>query len=196
MADILGSTASGAASGAAMSGGNPYAIAGGAAIGLVTGLMGASAEKKAQQAKAAALAKQAERRLFKGRQEAQGIKTQGQLSQTSYMADALSRGISREILVQDMGMDEIANRATYEANLAMEDAEYEAQMIREDIDASNANFRSGQRASLLEGGLSALGTYARYQEASGGRETRQAEKKYAQEKKQSQIRSVQLGVDI
>lgn len=176
MADILGSTASGAATGASLSGGNPYAVAAGAALGLASGLMGASAEKKAQRAKAAALAKQAERRLSKGRQEAQGIITQGQLSQTSYLTDALSRGVSREILSQDVNIDELTNRATYEANLAMEDAQYEAQMIREDIEASNANFRSNQRASLLEGGLNALSTYARYQEASGARETSAAEK--------------------
>ena len=176
MADILGSTASGAASGAALGGGNPYAIAGGAAIGLVTGLLGAKAEKKAQAAKAAALAKQAERRLAKGRQEAMGIKTQGQLNQTSFAADYLSRGGSREVLAQDMGMDEIANRATYEANIALEDAQYEAQMIREDIDASNANFKSNQRASLLEGGLKALDTYARYDSASEDSKIRKAEK--------------------
>lgn len=189
MADILGSTASGAASGAAMSGGNPYAVAAGAAIGLATGLMGASAEKKAQRVKAAALAKQAGRRLAKGRQEAMGIKTQGQLNQTSFAADYLSRGGSREILAQDMGMDEIANRATYEANLAMEDAQYEAQMIREDIDASNANFRSNQRASFLEGGIRALDTYARYDSASEGSKIRKAEK--------SKLMNARLsGVDI
>lgn len=174
MADILGSTASGAASGTAISPGWGTLIGG--AIGLASGLMGASAEKKAQRAKAAALAKQAERRLSKGRQEAMGIKTQGQLNQTSYVSDALSRGVSRQILSQDMAMDEIANRATYEANLALEDAQYEAQMIREDIDASNANFRSNQRASFLEGGLKALDTYARYDSASEGSKIRKAEK--------------------
>lgn len=176
MADILGSTASGAASGAALGAGNPYAIAGGAALGLVTGLLGAKAEKKAHAAKSAALAKQAERRLAKGRQEAMGIKTQGQLNQTSYAADALSRGISRQILSQDMSMDEIAARATYEANIALEDAQYEAQIIREDIDALNANYKSNKKASLLEGGLRALDTYARYDSASEASDIRKAEK--------------------
>lgn len=175
MADILGSTASGAAAGASF--GGPWGAAIGGAAGLGIGLLGANAEKKAQRAKAAMLAKQAERRLMKGRQEALAIKTQGQLDQTSYAADYLSRGGSREILAQDMSMDEIANRATYEANLALEDAQYEAQMIREDIDASNANFRSSQRASFLEGGLNALDTYARYDRASEGSDIRKAEKK-------------------
>lgn len=165
MASVLESTASGAATGATIGGG--YGALIGGAIGLGAGLMGASAAKKAAAARAAALSKQADRRLAKGRQEAMGIKTQGQLSQSSFAADYLSRGGSREILAQDQGLDEIANRATYEANLAMEDAQYEAQMIRDDVEATKANARDTYRASLLEGGLGALSTYAEYTKVSG-----------------------------
>lgn len=164
MADILGSTASGAATGTAISPGWGTLIGG--TVGLTAGLMGASAAKKAAAARAAALSKQAERRLAKGRQEVMGIKTQGQLSQTSFAADYLSRGGSREILAQDQGLDEIANRATYEASLAMEDAQYEAQMIRDDVEATKANARDAYRSSLLESGLGALSTYAEYKKVS------------------------------
>ena len=162
-ASVLESTAGGAAAGASF---GPWGAAIGGAIGLGAGLMGASAAKKAAAARAAALSKQADRRLAKGRQEAQSIKTQGQLSQTSFAADYLSRGGSREILAQDQGLDEIANRATYEAGLAMEDAQYEAQMIRDDVEATRTNARDAYRASLLEGGLGALSTYAEYKKVS------------------------------
>lgn len=162
-ASVLESTASGAAAGASF---GPWGAAIGGAIGLGAGLMGASAAKKAAAARAAALSKQAERRLAKGRQEAMGIKTQGQLSQTSFVADYLSRGGSREILAQDQGLDEIANRAAYEANIAMEDAQYEAQILRDDVEAVRTNARDTYRASLLEGGLGALSTYAEYKKAS------------------------------
>lgn len=164
MAGILESTASGALAGGAVGGG--YGALAGGAIGLVGGLMGASSAKKAANAKAAALSKQAERRLAKGRQEAMGIKTQGQLNQSTFAADYLSRGGSREILAQDQGLDEIANRATYEANLAMEDAQYEAQTIRDDAEATKANARDSYRASILESGLGALSTYAEYKKVS------------------------------
>jgi hypothetical protein len=163
MASILESTASGAASGAVIGGG--YGALAGGVIGLGAGLLGASAAKKAANAKANALSAQANRRLTKGKQEAMGIKTQGQLNQTSFAADYLSRGGSREILAQDMGMDEIADRATYEANLAMEDAQYEAQMIREDASAIRTNAKNEQRASILEAGLGGLSTYAEYKKA-------------------------------
>ena len=164
MASILESTASGAATGTAISPGWGTVIGG--AVGLTAGLLSASAAKKASAAKAAALSKQAERRLSKGKQEAMSIKTQGELSQTSFAADYLSRGGSREILAQDQGLDEIANRASYEANLAMEDAQYEAQMIREDVEATRVNARDAYRASLLESGLGALSTYAEYKKVS------------------------------
>ena len=134
----------------------------GGGLSLIAGIEAASRNRKSTNLKAEAFANQAKRRLQKGQMEADSLRTQGMLNQTSYAADFLSRGGSREVLAQDRGLDEVSNRASFEAQLALEDAAYEAQTLNEDASAMRRNAKDEYRSSILQAGLGALGTYTNY----------------------------------
>ena len=109
-----------------------------------------TSEKKSLEARASSLRQQAERRLSKGAQEAGAIKTQGELSKTSMATGLLSSGaMTRGDLSQDMTLDEISNRARIEADIALEDASYEANIMRQDASAYEKQGKNAVFGSIL-----------------------------------------------
>ena len=113
--------------------------------------MQGQAEKKANNARARALQAQAERRLNKGKTEAELIRSQGGRDQTSLMADKLSAGSSRRAVAESGALEEIASRAKFEAEMALEDAQYEAQTLREDAFATTSQNKYIDNSTLLSG---------------------------------------------
>lgn len=142
-----------------------------AAIIAATGLqlagqfMQAQAEKSANKARARALQAQAQRRIDKGTMEANLITSQGGRDQTSLLASRLSSGSSRRAVAESGALEDIANRAKFEADLALEDAQYEAATLREDAGALQAQNKYNDIAALLGGGSTILGNYYQYKVA-------------------------------
>lgn len=121
-------------------------------IKITSDILGGLSQRKALKSRAGALRAQAERRLSKGKAEAASITTQGKLSQTQFATQALTSGaMTRENLAQDMTLEEIANRAKIEADIAMEDAQYEATMMREDASAYEKQAKGALFSSILGG---------------------------------------------
>ena len=126
------------------------------------------AQKKANKTKARALQAQAERRLAKGKTEAELTIAQGGRDQTSLMADRLSSGSSRRALAESGALEEIASRAKFEADMVMEDAQYEAQMIREDAGATLAENKYADTATALSSAGTILSNSYQYKLARKG----------------------------
>lgn len=124
--------------------------------------MQGQAEKSANKAKARALQAQAARRLSKGRMEADLIIAQGGRDQTSLLADRLSSGSSRRAVAESGALEEIASRAKFEADMALEDAQYEAQTLREDAQMTTAQNKYIDIATLLGGGATILSNKYEY----------------------------------
>jgi len=157
---VLASGASGAAMGSAF---GPWGTAIGAGLGVAGGLLSASAEKKAAAAKAAALEKQAQRRLAQGQSQSLAIKGQGQMDQTTQATRMISSGgATRTEAAADSSLAEIANRAQNESVIALQNAEYDAQNIREDINAINQDSRSNQTAAYINAATTILGAAGNY----------------------------------
>lgn len=124
--------------------------------------MQGQAEKSANKARARALQAQAERRLRKGRMEADLITAQGGRDQTSLLASSLSEGSSRRAVAESGSLEEIARRAKFEADMALEDAQYEAQTLREDAQMTTAQNKYIDIATLLGGGATILSNKYNY----------------------------------
>lgn len=158
--NILASGASGAAAGSAF---GPWGTAIGAGLGVAGGLMAASAEKKAAAARAASLEKKAQRRLDQGKAQADAIKGQGQMDQTTLATKMISSGgATRSEAASDSSLAEIANRAQNESIVALQNSQYDAQSIREDIDAINQDSKSNQTASYINAASTILGAAGAY----------------------------------
>lgn len=170
-ADIATGTASGALAGSSF---GPVGTAVGAGIGLVGGIMSSNSKKKAAKARADMLKKQADRRIKQGEQEAQNIFDIGQRDQTAYAAQSATAGRSRTLAHLDMGLEIIATRAANELSLALENAQYEAEMIRADAEASIRNSRSEQTADYLNMGAGLLRQYGEYNNRYGATSSAQA----------------------
>jgi len=152
--------ASGAAAGSAF---GPWGTAIGGTIGLVGGLMADSAERKRAKARAAALEAQAQRRLLQGNIEAQNAIGQGGMDQTTFASRALSSGaVDRTSLAAGNSLQEIANRAQYEADTALENAKYEADLIRQDASAIQADSKAQSTANYINAASSILDIYGKY----------------------------------
>lgn len=122
-------------------------------------------EKKANKARAKALSIQAQRRLDKGKLEADLIKAQGGRDQTSLLANRLSSGASRRAVAESGALEDIASRAQFEADMALEDAQYEAQAIRDDVGAINAQNKYIDTATILGGTSTVLSNTYNYRAA-------------------------------
>jgi len=156
----ISGAASGAAAGSAF---GPWGTAIGAGIGLAGGLMADSAERKKAKARAAALESQAQRRLLQGDIESKNILGQGGMDQTSFATRALSSGaVDRTSLAAGSSLQEIANRAQADATAALENANYEANLIRQDAQAITADAKSNSTANYFNAAASILDIYGKY----------------------------------
>lgn len=124
--------------------------------------MQGQAEKSSNKAKARALQAQAARRLSKGRIEADLITAQGGRDQTSLLADRLSSGSSRRAVAESGALEEIASRAKFEADMALEDAQYEAETMRQDSSTMLAQNRYIDMATILGGTSTVLSNKYNY----------------------------------
>lgn len=124
--------------------------------------MQSQAEKSSNKARARALQAQAARRLSKGRMEADLITAQGGRDQTSLLADRLSSGSSRRAVAESGALEEIASRAKFEADMALEDAQYEAETMRQDSSAMLAQNRYIDMATILGGTSTVLSNKYNY----------------------------------
>lgn len=162
-------TVSGAASGAALGTSvlPGWGTAIGAGVGAFGGMLADKAERKKAAARAAALENQAQRRLMQGEAQAAAIKGQGQMDQTSLATRMLSSGaMTREGMAQDVSLSEIANRAQNESIIAIQNSQYDAQNIRQDIGAMNEDIRASKTASYFDAANSILGTVGKFNEKS------------------------------
>lgn len=125
-------------------------------------VMQSQAEKSANKAKARALQAQATRRLAKGKLEADLITAQGGRDQTSLLTDRLSSGSSRRAMAESGALEEIASRAKFEADMALEDAQYEADTLRQDSSALLAQNRYMDMATILGAGSTIVENKYRY----------------------------------
>lgn len=157
---ILSGMGAGAATGAAASGFNPYAIAGGALIGGITSFFGDKSAKKQADARAAALQLQAKRRLKLGKDQSEAALAEGGATKTSEFSAMLGRGVSRNASIVNQSLDEIANRAEFASNQALEQARMDAESIQQDRAAVYADMNDsinarniGNFGSILQSGL-------------------------------------------
>lgn len=156
----LSGAASGAAAGSAL---GPWGTAIGAGVGLLGGIMADKASKKASRARAAALEKQALLRIKQGQLQADTIRGQGGMDQTTFATRALSSGSTdRTSLAQSGALTEIANRAEYEAGIAIENAALDAQSLRDDQAAMRRDEKDQTNAAYFNAATSILGTYGSY----------------------------------
>ena len=121
------------------------------------------AEADAAKRKARALEEQAQRRLAKGKQESDMISQQYERDKTVFLAglgDAARAGS-----VSERGLAALTSRATIESDLAMEDAAFEARMIREDASEYRSSARDTRNSLPWKvGGNILQGAYS-YQQA-------------------------------
>lgn len=150
---------SGALAGASF---GPAGIAIGAGLGAAGGILAANSKKKAAKARASMLEKQAQRRLQQGQEEARNIFDMGQRDSTQYLSQSLSSGRSRSSFQLDMGLETIATRAANELTLALNNAEYEAELLRMDAQATRSNASQEQTADYINIGSNLLRQYGEY----------------------------------
>lgn len=125
-------------------------------LGAYNTIQSNKAKSNAQRRRAANLESQAQRRLEKGEQEKKIIGEQAERDKTSYFADALSGNRSRSGSAVMNGLDTLTKRAVIESDIAMEDAQYEARMIREDAGEVRAKARDIDRSTPWQVGESVL----------------------------------------
>lgn len=156
---------SGAASGAALGTSvlPGWGTAIGAGLGAISGILSDNAAKKRAQAIAAYKEKQAQRTLDIGKAKANATVGQGQMDQTTLATKMLSTGgATRAEAAADSSLSEIANRAQNEATSIMEQANYDAQNIRDDISAMNQDTKDNTTAGYINAATSILGAYGAY----------------------------------
>jgi hypothetical protein len=129
----------------------------------VAGKIGeASAGRRLADKKATALRSAAQRRLAQGEQMSGAKLVEGGMNQTSQLASFLSSGGSRQALISDLSLDEIAKRAKFEADQAISDAKYEADMLMSDANDIVKDSRNAQRTATISAGGSLLSLGSQY----------------------------------
>lgn len=144
----------------------PALFAAATAIKAGADILGAKEQSKAANERAAALQQQAKRRLEKSRLQAGSVLAQGQMDQTSYASRLLSSGaVDRSTLASDTSLDEITQRAKLQADLIMEDAEYDANTMRQDAIALGKAAKNAETAAYIGAAGSILGGAYKYYSA-------------------------------
>lgn len=132
----------------------------GGGLGAIGDFASGSAARRAADNRATALKAAASRRLEQGKQQADILKAQGQMSQTSEFSSQLGRGISREDVFAGGSLMEIANRAKFASDQALEQSQIDANSILQDAQAVEQEGRNAQEAGVYKGIGSILSTAA------------------------------------
>lgn len=150
--------------------------AAGTALEVAGKFKSASAQRRAADNKATALKLAAQKRLEKGSQQSQQSLLQGEVNKTSFASSFLTRGGSREMLAQDISLDEITKRAKFESDQAMQDARMEADAILSDASDIVAQSREAQKTATYSSIGSILSLGAQYQQGKSGKDAASASK--------------------
>lgn len=140
----------------------PVLLGAGTALNVMGQMSAADAQERAANKRAAALQLAAEKRLTKGKQEADLALAQGGANQTSAFSSMLSRGVSRNASVVGQSLEEISNRAKFAADQAISDAQAEAQAMLEDAGAITDQGRQARTAAAYGVAGTILGSGASY----------------------------------
>jgi hypothetical protein len=166
---VLAGAGAGAATGSVA---GPWGAAIGGLVGGGVALLGDRSAKKQANAKAAALQLQANRRLKQGKDQSAAIIAEGGATQTSEFASMLGRGVSRNASIVNQSLDEIANRAEFASNQALESARLDAESIQQDRASIYADMNDSINArnissfgSILGSGMSMYSTRAQNRDA-------------------------------
>lgn len=121
------------------------------------------AEADAARRKAKALEEQAQRRLAKGKEEADFINQQYEREKTVFAASLGANARSGSVI--QTGLEALTNRAMIESEIAMEDAAYESRMIREDAAEYRSSARDTERSIPFSVGANLLNAGSKYYSA-------------------------------
>jgi hypothetical protein len=148
----------------------PALMAAGTALEVYGTLKSGSAARRAADNRATALKAQATRRLQQGKQQSEMILSQGGMSQTSELSSQLGRGISREDVASGGSLLEIAERARFSSDQALEQARLDSESLMNDSYATSQEGRDAQQASLFSAGGSILKQGGKYLEGRYGQD--------------------------
>lgn len=148
----------------------PAILAASAAVEVYGKLKSGSAQRRAADNRATALAGQARKRLAQGKQQSELIDAQGGAAKTSALAAGLGAGRSEYSTSISSSLDEITNRAKYEADQAMSTAQEEANAILSDSRDISQEGRYAQEAAAYSTTGTLLNAGAGYLEGKYGKD--------------------------
>ena len=139
----------------------------------VAGQFGAaSSARRAADNRATALKAQASRRLDQGKMLSEQKLLEGGMNQTSYASDFISRGGDRRFLTADnLSLTELANRAKFESDQALADAQLESDMILSDATDIVRQSRDAQKSAFLSSFGSIMQSGSSYLQGKYGKNT-------------------------
>lgn len=121
-----------------------------------------SATRRAADNRATALRDYAQKKLAKGKQEAELARLTGAANRTTTAADMLGRGVSRNDSIVGQSLEEITNRAEFTANQALTDAQNEYDATLSDAADISRQGRDAQKAAAWSAGGTILSNYSGY----------------------------------
>lgn len=143
----------------------PALLAGAVAVDVYGKLKSGSEARRGADNRATALNAQAVRRRAQGKQQSDILLAQGGANQTSEASAMIGKGVSERSSIMGQSLDEIANRAKFASDQALEQAQADAESLIADAEVVSQEGRYMQEAaaygsasSILKGGASFYGS--------------------------------------